>query len=151
MLKISFDFNEETQKISNLKVLKETEKKLDNDLPIVKVEDNRLLLTKKAIELLEATYGDRINVNYVQVNNETTFPVIGKAFVFSDPDAGNKLSKTDSISFRGIQRTILTKYGQMFKIEEYKPGMFKMISIDEEDLSQGDSDLKTEINNLQTI
>lgn len=96
-------------------------------IPIIEVSDNKLIISPRAKELISAKYGDRIAVNYIQVNNEITIPVIGKAEVFADPNSGNKLTKSNTISFKGIQKTILTKYGQLFEIEEYKPGMFKMI------------------------
>ena len=78
-------------------------------------------------------------------------PVIGNAEMFADPNAGNKLSKSNTVSFKGTQRTILTKYGQLFKIEEYRPGMFKMESINEADLIQADENLVSEHNDLTLI
>ena len=71
-----------------------------------------------------------------QKNNEVTFPVIGKSEVFSDPESGNKLSRNGTVSFKGTQQTILSKYGQLFRIEEINDGMFKMIAITEADLAK---------------
>lgn len=98
-------------------------------VPIVEISDNKLIISPPAKELMSAKYGDRIAVNYVQKNNEITIPVIGKAEIFADPNAGNKLTKNNTVSFKGTQKIILTKYGQLFEIEEYKPGMFKMIPV----------------------
>lgn len=151
MLKISFDFDIESQAVTNVKVVNVPTKYDNIDLPIVEVGDSKLIISPKAISLMSAHFGDKISVNYIQQNNELTIPVIGKSEVFSTPDAGNKLSKNNTISFKGTQKTILTKYGQLFKIEEYKPGMFKMISINEMDLIQADSDLTDENNNLTLI
>lgn len=151
MLKISFDFDIESQAVTNVKVVNVPTKYDNIDLPIVEVGDSKLIISPKAISLMSAHFGDKISVNYIQQNNELTIPVIGKSEVFSTPDAGNKLSKNNTISFKGTQKTILTKYGQLFKIEEYKPGMFKMISINEMDLIQADFDLTDENNNLTLI
>ena len=90
-------------------------------------------------------------LGYIQKNNEITIPVIGKAEAFADPNAGNKVSKNNTVSFKGTQKTILTKYGQLFKIKEYKPGMFRMDPINEADLIPADLSLITENNELTLI
>lgn len=128
MFTISFDFDETTKKVTNIKVVS-----IDKTLPTsdnyLEVQDNKLKLGKEAITLLEATSGDRIQVNYWTVNNQETFPVIGKSATFTDPTGGNALSKSNTISFRGNQRTVLLEYGNMFKLESFKDGMFKLVPI----------------------
>lgn len=151
MLRISFDFDVETQAVTNIKVVNKPSKYDNIDLPVIEVGDNKLIISPKAIELMSIHYGDRIAVNYIQKNNEITFPIIGKAEIFADPNAGNKLSKSNTVSFKGTQRTILTKYGLLFKIEEYRPGVFKMDSINESDLIQADESLVEEHNDLTLI
>ena len=145
MLKVSFEFDEESKAVTNVKVVKVPSKYDNIDLPIVEIGDSKLIMSPKAVSLLSAQCGDRIAVNYIQKSNELTIPVIGKAEVFSDPENGNK------VSFKGTQKTILSKYGQLFKIEECRPGMFKMIKIDESDLSKADTDLDTENSDLLKI
>ena len=129
MFTISFNFDETTKKVTNLKVVEVTIPKSDNYL---EVQDNKLKLGKEAIKLLEANSGDRIQVNYWTVNNQETFPVIGKAAIFTDPDGGNCLTKSDTVSFRGHQRDVLLEYGNLFKLEPFKSGMFKLVSVSEE-------------------
>lgn len=102
---------------------------LDINMPIIEVSSNQLILSIKAIELINANYGDRIAINYLQINNKSIIPVIGKAEVFINPNAGNKLTKRNTISFKGMQKTTLSKLGILFKIEAYRDGMFKMIAI----------------------
>lgn len=132
MFTISFDFDETTKKVTNIKVVS-----IDKTLPTsdnyLEVQDNKLKLGKEAITLLEATSGDRIQVNYWTVNNQETFPVIGKSATFTDPTGGNALSKSNTISFRGNQRTVLLEYGNMFKLESFKDGMFKLVPITNEE------------------
>ena len=151
MLKVSFEFDEESKAVTNVKVIKVPSKYDNIDLPIVEIGDSKLIISPKAVSLLAAHCGDRIAVNYIQKSNELTIPIIGKAEVFSDPENGNKLTKSNTVSFKGTQKTILSKYGQLFKIEEYKPGMFKMIKIEDTDLANMDSDLDIETSDLLKI
>lgn len=93
----------------------------------VSVLENKLVLTQDAVNLLNASYGERIAINYVQVSNQETFPVIGKSDAFADPNSGNKLTKSNTVSFRGIQRDMLSQYGTNFNLELYKNKMYKLI------------------------
>lgn len=97
--------------------------------PHIILEENKLLLTSEALTLLNAQPGNRIAVNYIQVSSEYTFPVIAKAEYFFDPEAGNKLTKSNTVSFRGIQNKTLNLYGANFVLEFYKEGIYKMASI----------------------
>ena len=144
MLKISFDLDEVTKKISNLKVISISSEILES--PTLEVLDNKVKLSKAAVELLSANAKDKIAINYWTVDNELTFPVIGKAEVFTDGDGGNALTKSNTISYRGQQRTILLEYGSFFKLETFKDGMFKLVKIEQET-----SDLTNENNDLQDL
>lgn len=134
MLTISFDFNEDTKTVTNVKVVKVPSKYDNVKIPIVELTDNKLILSPLACQEMGVDIGDRIVVNYIQKNNEVTLPVIGKSEVFSDPEAGNKLTRSGTVSFKGTQQTILSKYGQLFRIAEVKDGMFGMFAITEADL-----------------
>lgn len=148
MFTISFNFDETTKKVTNLKVVS-----IDKTLPTsdnyLEVQDNKLKLGKEATTLLEASSGDRIQVNYWTVNNQETFPVIGKSGVFTDPEGGNCLTKSNTISFRGNQRTVLLEYGTLFKLEPFKSGMFKLVPIKDVDDSLTKEQL--ELDNLNVI
>lgn len=97
--------------------------------PQITLGENKLLLSSEVIDLLNAQPGNRIAVNYIQVSSEYTFPVIAKAEYFVDPEAGNKLTKSNTVSFRGIQNKTLNLYGVNFALEPYKEGIYKMVSI----------------------
>lgn len=97
--------------------------------PTITLLENKLLLSKEACDLLNASYGDRVAIHYVQVTNQETFPVIGKSDAFVDPNAGNKLTKSNTVSFRGMQHTMLAQYGTEFTIELFKNKMYKLIKI----------------------
>ena len=62
MLRISFEFDEVSQKISNLKV--ESANAIVNKSYDLRVDDNKIELTSSAVNKLKAVAGDRISVNY---------------------------------------------------------------------------------------
>ena len=101
----------------------------DVDEATVTVADNKLVLSKEAVKALGGVAGDRIAVNYWTVDNETTFPVIGKSECFGDSTGGNRLTKSNTVSFRGVQRDILLEYGSFFKLIRFN-NYFKMEKVD---------------------
>ena len=118
MLRVSFEFDEVSQKISNLKV--ESANAMVNKSYDLLVDENKLELTSSAINKLGAIAGDRISIYYWTVDNQTTYPIISKSEVFSDGADGNKLTKMGTISFKGQQRTSLLKFGSLFTFSEFK-------------------------------
>ena len=118
MLKISFEFDEVSQKISNLKV--ESANAIVNKAYDLRIDDNKIELTSSAVNKLKAIAGDRISVNYWTVDNQTTYPIISKSEVFTDGADGNKLTKKGTVSFKGQQRTSLLKFGSLFTFSEFK-------------------------------
>lgn len=102
----------------------------DPNSATIKVESTKLILSKETIKALDAKSGDRIAINYWTENPEYTFPVIGKASWFTDITDGNRLTKSNTVSFRGTQNTILREYGDFFKIEPFK-NYYKMVPIKE--------------------
>lgn len=118
MLRISFEFDEVSQKVSNLKV--ESANAIVSKAYDLRVDDNKIELTSSAVNKLGAIAGDRISVNYWTVDNQTTYPIISKSEVFTDGADGNKLTKKGTVSFKGQQRTSLLKFGSMFTFSEFK-------------------------------
>ena len=103
--------------------------KYNVDEATVTVADNKLVLSKEAVKALGGVAGDRITINYWTVNSEVTFPVIGKSECFGDPTGGNRLTKSNTVSFRGMQRDILLEYGSFFKLVRFN-NYFKMEKVD---------------------
>ena len=126
MINISFNYNEDTNTIDNIVIrnYKSFPKEID---PIVEVKENKLVLSPKAISMLQSVHGDRISINYVQDGNELTFPIIGKSSVFADQDSGNRLTKSNTVSFRGFQRDLLLKYGNIFVLESFRDNIFRLV------------------------
>lgn len=119
MLKISFDFDETTQKVSNLKVVNTSVTASIKEYDL-EVDENKLNLTSDAVSKLGAVAGDRISVNYWTVDNQTTYPIISKSDVFTDGSDGNKMTKKGTVSFKGQQRSSLLKFGSLFTFSEFK-------------------------------
>lgn len=118
MLRISFDFDEVSQKVSNLKV--ESANAIVSKEYDLRIDDNKIELTSSAINKLGAIAGDRISINYWTVDNQTTYPIISKSEVFTDGSDGNKLTKKGTVSFKGQQRTSLLKFGSLFTFSEFR-------------------------------
>ena len=112
----------------------------NQNLATIKVENNRLVLSSEAVKALNATVGDRITINYWNINKETTFPLIGKSELFSDPTNGNKLTKSNTVSYRGTQNKILKEYGSLFKLVPFKT-YFKLELINEDTLNKETSNI----------
>jgi len=145
MFSISFDFDENTHKVSNLKVvekeqvIKELESYKDFDIQVL---DSKIQLTSEAVTKLGVVPGDRISINYWYSGPNDAYPIISKAEVFTDGVDGLKLTKSKTLAFRGEQRDILLKYGTVFSFEEWrdktgevKDGVFKLIPVKEDDSS----------------
>lgn len=145
MFKISFDFNETSKQVSNIKVTEVESPKSTGDYAYeIKVEDNKLQIYPPAMEKLKANTDDRLSVQYISLGVGKSAPVIGKAEVFTDKLDGNRVSSKGSMSFRGEKRETLANFGLYFNLEEYSPGIWKMVpvTIDEKaDLTQEEQDL----------
>lgn len=140
MFTISFDFDEITKKIKNLKVISS-----DPGTPTLQVLDNKIQLTQAAIELIGAKVGDKLVINYWTVDNQTTFPVISLAT--DKTEEGTKITKSLTMSYRGKQAEILKIYGEKFTIEPFNETMFKLTKMEEENLAEEETDLEN-TNNL---
>lgn len=116
----------EVGKDNTFKVLSTTSEVLEeietSTKPLLILQDNKYELNSAAIELLNATYGDRLNIEYSQIDG-FMYPVICKS-----EDAGNKLTKSKTVSYRGTANEVLSKYGTEFTIEYYDGTIFKLIS-----------------------
>lgn len=140
MLNISFDFDESTHKVSNLKVIEKEviEPKIEGPYDI-QILDNKIQLTSDAVEKLGVIVGDRIAINYWYSGPNDAYPIISKADTFEGVE-GLKLNKSKTLAFRGEQRDTLLKYGTAFSFEEWrdktgkvKEKVFKLSPVKEDD------------------
>lgn len=94
---------------------KKAEKAAVEDSGKVTLSNNKLVLTPSIIEKINVEPGDRVAVNYISKGGQY-LPVISKSTVFGDPEAGNKLTKSLTVSFKGKQAKSLELYGKEFDL-----------------------------------
>jgi hypothetical protein len=108
-----------------------SKKKDDGTESFLVREENKLSLSQKLVEMLGAEPDDRIAINYEKDDiNKITFPVIGLSYAFGGKESGNKLTKSNTVAYRGNSNSTLAEFGTRFTIEPYgnlKPNIFKLI------------------------
>ena len=121
-----YDVNEETGEITFIgkeeisvdtatkRAVKST-KVDDNPEPIVTLGSNKLVLTKGAVDLLQICEDCRVDIKYKK-KGKTAVPIIGTDSAFGTK-GGNKLTKSNTISYRGAANSKLSAFGTSFKLE----------------------------------
>ena len=129
---ITFDYNPDTNEYTPLKqeIIKETTKvksNLETSEPQVTLLDNKYSINEAAAELLGVQCGDRLDIKY-QVIDKISFPIIGKSENWGG-NSGNKLTKSLTVSYRGQANSLLSEYGNIFTITQWKDheGLFVLI------------------------
>ena len=113
-----------TSKSSTTK--KSTSKIDDNPEPLITLEANKLVLTQGAVDALNPCEDCRIDIKYKKKDKKLV-PVIGTDAAFGTK-AGNKLTKTNTVSYRGAANDKLSAYGTVFRLEPTEEdGIFYMI------------------------
>ena len=136
---VTFNYDPETNTVTDVKcsvdgtvAKKKTTKpkskvSVDSDKIEVIREDNKLVFSPKAAELLELSPDDRVIIEYAKDERKKPFPVIGSDFSFDKEGQGNKLTKSLTVAYRGNANTILSEFGTTFSLQEYKDGLFRLI------------------------
>jgi hypothetical protein len=147
---VTFNFDPETETVSGIKTFIDgVEKKKTTtrtskpkeivleDEAIITLESNKLVLNNKAAADMEVSYQDRILIKYEKIKGQKfPIPVIGTDISFGAEGSGNKLTKTNTISYRGNANTILAEYGNEFRLEEFKPGIWKLVTNQETNMDK---------------
>ena len=94
----------------------------------VELTSNRLILSKDCVTLLNLSPGERVTVAYYSLSNQETIPLIGKSSAITDEFDGNKLTKSNTVSFRGQQNEVLKLYGNFFCLEDFKTNIYKLVN-----------------------
>lgn len=137
---VTFQFDPETETVSDLQTFvdgvekkKKTTKKVSTkeiimeDEAILTREDNKLVLNNKCAATLEVKAEDRIIIKYEKIGKKRV-PIIGTDLSFEEEGSGNKITKTNTVTYRGKANTVLAEYGTVFKLENYKPGIWRLVS-----------------------
>ena len=139
---VTFDFDQETETVSNIKTFvdgiekkKKTTKQAKTkevvleDSSIIKLSDTKLEFNNKAVADMGISHETRIVVKYENMGPKNMIPIIGTDEAFDEEGAGNKLTKTNTVAFKGKQNTVLREFGSEFTLESYKEGIWKLISL----------------------
>ena len=98
----------------------------DNQEPLITLDSNKLVLTTGAVDLMKICADCRVDIKYKK-KDKVSVPVIGTDVAF-ETKGGNKLTKTNTISFRGAANEKLAQFGTTFKLEPSEDeGIFYMI------------------------
>ena len=98
----------------------------ENQDPLITLDSNKLVLTTGAVQMMNICSDCRIDIKYKK-RDKMSVPVIGTDEAFGTK-GGNKLTKTNTISFRGSANEKLAEYGTTFTIEPSEDeGIFYLI------------------------
>lgn len=86
-----------------------------NPDPIITLDSNKLILTQGAVDLLQVCADCRIDIKYKKKDKKAV-PIIGTDAAFGTK-SGNKLTKSNTVSYRGAANEKLSAYGTTFKLE----------------------------------
>ena len=87
----------------------------DSSEPIIKLDSNKLILTSGAVQLMQVSTDCRLDIKYKKIG-KVIVPVIGTDTAF-ETKGGNKLTKNNTVSFRGTANEKLAEYGTTFTLE----------------------------------
>lgn len=99
-------------------------KKEESTTPQLILEDNKYCLNAAAVELMGVGPDSKLDIKY-----EKGVPVIGTDEAFGTK-GGNKLTKNNTVAYRGAKNEELAKYGTEFTISAHssKEGLFILSS-----------------------
>ena len=94
--------------------------------PLITLDSNMLVLTTGAVDMMKICPDCRVDIKYKK-KDKVSVPVIGTDAAFGTK-GGNKLTKTNTVSFRGSANEKLAEYGSVFKLEPSEDeGIFYLI------------------------
>lgn len=142
---VTFEFDVETETTSNLTCFvdgiekkKTTARKAKpkeivlEDEALVTLEKNKIVFNNRCAAEMGLEWENRVIVKYEKFKGENLpMPIVGKDTSFDQEGSGNKVTKTNSIAYRGKANAILEKHGIEFKIIPYKEGIWRLISTSE--------------------
>lgn len=138
------DFKEKKASAPRTKKVKDD----GEDEPMIHVLENKLQFNNKAIELTGFEADQKVLIDFEKQGRKIT-PICHLS------EKGNRMTKTNTVSYRGQQRETLLQYGDNFILEPYpnKDGYFKLIgdAPEKEDDIIDVPEIETSSNNLDNI
>lgn len=105
---------------------KSTKKADENPNPELVLEDNKYCLNTAAVELLGVEVDDRLDIKF-EKRDKVRVPVIGCNTAFGT-QGGNRLTKSNTVSYRGKNHDLLEEFGTVFSFKETdKDGIFELV------------------------
>ena len=166
---VNFTFNPEDGSISGLTtfvdgveqkkkttrsstVKKEKEEVVMEDDAVITLEPTKLCLNNKAVADMGLEYQNRLIIKYQKVPGaKKPIPLIAKDIDWNEEGSGNKLTKTNTLSYRGKANTILADFGSEFGLELYKDKIWKLIPLNapvKEEITR--ETIEDEVDNIDT-
>ncbi len=113
--------------------------------PIITLESNKLVLTQGAVDLLQICEDCRVDIKYKKKNKKAV-PIIGTDSAFGTK-GGNKLTKSNTVSYRGAANEKLSAYGTTFKLEPTEDvGIYYLVG---DKVQEETTDIPEEIINIE--
>ena len=142
-INVTFEYDTETDLVSNVHAFvdgvekkKKTTRKISKtkdiileEEPILVREDNKLLFNNKAVAEMKIEAEDRIIIKYEKIKG-VRVPIIGTDLAWKEEGAGNKITKANTVVYRGKSNTILSEFGSNFLLEPHGEGFWKLVSTD---------------------
>jgi len=129
---------------------KATKKADENPEPELILEDNKYVLNTAAVELLGVEADDRIDIKF-EKKDKVRIPVIGCNTAFGT-QGGNRLTKSNTVSYRGKNHDLLGEYGTIFSFKETdKTGIFELIGDQPLPVEKEDDNIKIEDEEVEEI
>jgi len=136
---VTFNFDPETDLVSDVKCTvdgiekkkKTTTRKKDvvvelEDEALITLETNKLCFNNKAMSILNPDASDRLVIKWIQEGN-VMLPIIGTDLAFGEEGSGNKLTKSNTMAYKGKANTVLAELDKEFTLGDYKEGIYKLV------------------------
>ena len=110
-----YTISEFKEKEAKVKKAPKVEESVIEEEPIIKLETNKLVLNSVINKMLDSSTGDEVVIQYSDINGKI------EPFILSGIEAGikgNKITKSNTVSFRGKQMQELEVYGTEFELEK---------------------------------
>lgn len=118
--------NDDIKPVKKASTPKKKSSKNESSEPQIILEDNKYTLNSAAVELMGVEPDDRLDIKF-EKNGKLMIPIIGTNESFGTK-AGNRLTKSFTVSCRGKANDELQNYGTVFTLSEHptKEGLFVM-------------------------
>lgn len=98
-----------------------------SSIALVTLEPNKLVFNNKAVADMGLEYEDRIVIKW-EKRGKQMIPIIGKDLAFNEEGTGNKVTKANTITYKGKANLVLADYGTEFTLSQIGEGIWELVS-----------------------